>query len=212
MALRTPRPATGVSQALRVPGVSRRCPGHTGHFLDTPEPGARSAPETPPLDTPSSTPCFRGHPRGHAAGTSGPKGPRDSCSRPGGSQRWPRHFGPFAPGFVVISPPKWRPIPVERPIVVLLRCPLFCRYFGYFGGSWNPNSPFVLFDPRNGPFHAPQHYVLKGNCPFLTRNSIKLGKNRRNDKWFSRMYSPTTLLPLPFGISFAQRRHKSSQL
>ena len=53
-----------------------------GHFLDTPEPGARRA---------------RGHPIGHSLGhppifgdtlgdTSGPKGPGDSCSRPAGSQ------------------------------------------------------------------------------------------------------------------------------
>ena len=59
--------------------VSRECPGHlfdtpgtlSGHFLDTPEAGARRAPETP---------------RGTLQDTSGPKGPRDSCSRSGGLQ------------------------------------------------------------------------------------------------------------------------------
>ena len=65
-----------------VPGVSRECPRSVRtpfltlrrHFLDTPEPGARRAPETP-------------------RGTF--QGPRDSCSRPGcnssvssGSEGW----------------------------------------------------------------------------------------------------------------------------
>ena len=36
-------------------------------------------------DTPSDTSRFRGHSRGHSGDTSGP---RDSCSRPGGSQSW----------------------------------------------------------------------------------------------------------------------------
>ena len=107
--LQPPRPATEVSRALRarsVPGVSLgvslgpfglrapECPKSvprvspecqkgvpdtprtlSGHFLDTPEPGARRAPETP-----------RGTLPGHSRDTSGPKGPRDSCSRPGGLQ------------------------------------------------------------------------------------------------------------------------------
>ena len=48
---------SGVSKKCpeSVTGVSKRCPGHSGntlgtllgHFLDTPEPGARRAPETP---------------------------------------------------------------------------------------------------------------------------------------------------------------------
>ena len=69
-----------------VPRVSPECPGHlldtpgtlSGYFLDTPEPGVRST----PWDTPSETSGFRGHSRD----TSGPKRPKDSCSRPGGSQ------------------------------------------------------------------------------------------------------------------------------
>ena len=107
--LRTPRPATGVSdgvsqrapgsgvsnrvsrECLRsVPRVSTECLGHlfdtpgtlSGHFLDTPEPGAGENLS----DTPSDTPGFRGHSRGHSGDTSGPKRPRDSCSRPGRSQ------------------------------------------------------------------------------------------------------------------------------
>ena len=61
------------------------CSGHvfdasgtlSGHFLDTPEQGARRS-----SDTPSNTPVF-----GDTLGdTSGPKGPTDSCSRPGRSQ------------------------------------------------------------------------------------------------------------------------------
>ena len=67
--LQPPRPATGVSRALR-PEVSRECPrgcpGHpldspgtlSKHFLDTPEPGAKG-PGNTPSDTPSDTPVFR---------------------------------------------------------------------------------------------------------------------------------------------------------
>ena len=85
--MQPPRPATGVSRALRarsvpgvslgvslgpfgprapecpksVPGVSRECSRSvrdtfltlSGHFLDTPEPGAQRAPETP-RDTPGT--------------------------------------------------------------------------------------------------------------------------------------------------------------
>ena len=80
--LRSRRPATGVSRALRarsVPRVSPECPGHlfdtpgtlSGHFLDTPERGARRAPGDTPSDTPSDTPHSRGHSRGHF----GPEGP-----------------------------------------------------------------------------------------------------------------------------------------
>ena len=54
--------------------------------MDTPEPGARRALGDTPSDTPLDTPHFRGHSRGHSGDTSGPKGPRDSCSRPAGSQ------------------------------------------------------------------------------------------------------------------------------
>ena len=55
-----------------VPGVSKRCPGHSGDTLGT---------------------LFghSGHPEGHSRDTSGPKGPRDSCSRRGGvAILWPR--------------------------------------------------------------------------------------------------------------------------
>ena len=49
----------------------------------------RVSPECQPKgagDTPSDTPRFRGQSWGHSGDTSGPKGPRDSCSRPAGSQ------------------------------------------------------------------------------------------------------------------------------
>ena len=74
--------------------VSRECPECqkgvpatpgtlSGHFLDSPEPGARRAPETPRRTLPRTPPVFRGHSRRHSGDTSGP---RDSCSRPAGSQ------------------------------------------------------------------------------------------------------------------------------
>ena len=121
--LRTPRPATGVSRALRargvpgsvpesvpekggcptecptgcpksVPRVSPECLGHlfvtpgrlSGHFLDTPEPGARRAPETPRRTLRRTPPVFGDTLGDTPRDTSGPKGPRDSCSWPGSSQ------------------------------------------------------------------------------------------------------------------------------
>ena len=88
----------GVRGSVRrgvVQKVSRECPRSvkikgvpdtpgtlSGHFLDTLEPEARRARDTP-SHTPSDTPHFRGHSPGHSGDTSGP---RDSCSRPGGSQ------------------------------------------------------------------------------------------------------------------------------
>ena len=93
----------GVSGALRAlgsgvfPRVSPECPGHlfdtpgtlSGHFLDTPEPGARRAGpgDTGPRRTLPRTPPVFGDTLGDTPrDTSGPKGPRDSCSRPGRSQ------------------------------------------------------------------------------------------------------------------------------
>ena len=75
-----PQPATGVSRALRarcVPGVS--VIGHSGARVP-------KGPRDTQSDTPSDIPPFRGHSWGYSGDTSGPKGPRDSCSRPGGSQ------------------------------------------------------------------------------------------------------------------------------
>ena len=59
-------PGSGVSKKFpeSVPGVSKRCPGHSGDTLGTLF-GHSGAPETPLSDTPSDTPGFRGHPRGH---------------------------------------------------------------------------------------------------------------------------------------------------
>ena len=54
--------------------------------------GALRAPETPRRTLPRTPPRFRGHSRGHCGQTSGPKGPKDSCSRPGGSQLCELHF------------------------------------------------------------------------------------------------------------------------
>ena len=58
----------------------------SGHFLGTLERGARRAPGTP-RRTLLEHPPFSGTLSGTLGDTSGPKGPRDSCSRPAGSQR-----------------------------------------------------------------------------------------------------------------------------
>ena len=80
------------------PEVSRECPRKRGCPRECPK-GLRSgvprvSPECPGhlFDTPGTlsgtfwTPPFSGTPSGHSRYTSGPKGPRDSCSRSGGLQ------------------------------------------------------------------------------------------------------------------------------
>ena len=77
----------GVSGALRAPGsgVSKKCPRSVrdtfltlrGHSRDTFWTLWSPGPEGP-----------QRHPEGHSRDTSGAKGPRDSCSRPGGLQFW----------------------------------------------------------------------------------------------------------------------------
>ena len=69
--LRSRRPATGVSRALRarsVPEVSPRVSPTMG--------GVRGDPGDTPSGTPSDTLHFWGHSRGHSGDTSGPKGPK----------------------------------------------------------------------------------------------------------------------------------------
>ena len=41
---------------------------------------------------------------------------------------------------------------------------LFCRHFGCLG-SWNPNSPFVLFHPQSGPCLTPKTLPLRTLFP-----------------------------------------------
>ena len=97
-------PKTGVSERVSCPkgcpsgplgpgsGVSKKCPQSvpdtfltlrgtlSGHFLDTPEPGAKGL-RGHPFTHSLRHPPFSGHPRGHSQDTSGPKG---SCSKSGG--------------------------------------------------------------------------------------------------------------------------------
>ena len=60
-----------------------------------------------------------------------------------------------------------RPIPVMRPIVVLLVFPLVVGISAVYGSC--PNSRFVLFDPHHGLSTLQKHYVLKGQFRILTR-------------------------------------------
>ena len=53
----------------------------SGHFLDTPEPGAWRVLETPRRTLPQTPPFFRGHSRGHSGDTSGPR----DCGRQDGN-------------------------------------------------------------------------------------------------------------------------------
>ena len=85
-------PGSGVSKKCpeSVPGVSKRCLRHSGDTLGTlfGHSGTRGpkGPGDTPWDTLGDTPVF-GDTLGDTPGdTSGPKGPRDPCSRPGGSQ------------------------------------------------------------------------------------------------------------------------------
>ena len=70
-----------------VPGVSGSLWGQSQDtFLDTPERGTEGHGDTA-WDTPSNTPGFQGHSQQHFRDTSGPKGPKDSCSKRGGLQQ-----------------------------------------------------------------------------------------------------------------------------
>ena len=82
----------GVSGALRAPGsgVSKKCPQSVPRV-------SKTCPNTPGTLSGHSGDTFwtlrspgpkgpQRHPEGHSRDTSGPKGPRDSCSRPGGLQ------------------------------------------------------------------------------------------------------------------------------
>ena len=48
-----------------------------------------------------------------------------------------------------------RPISVVRPISVLLHFPCFVGVSAVLGLG-TPNSPFVFFEPQNGPFYTPK--------------------------------------------------------
>ena len=64
--------------------------------------GPKGPGDTPP-HTLSDTPRFRGHSRGHSGDTPGPKGPRDSCSRPAGSQTYDGKGGLSLRGVAVMT-------------------------------------------------------------------------------------------------------------
>ena len=49
--------------------------------------------------------------------------------------------------------------------IVLQACRLFL-------GSWNPNPPFVLFDPHNGPCHTPETRFQVEMSNFEAKNTI----------------------------------------
>ena len=53
--------------------------------------------------------------------------------------------------------------------------PCFAFISAVYWGSWNPDSPFVLFDSHIGPFYTPKHYILKGIRPIFTQKYCKTG-------------------------------------
>ena len=62
-----------------------------------------------------------------------------------------------------------------RAIVVLLGF-LALQASRLFLGSWNPNPPFVLFNPQNGHCHSPETLCFKGKMPnFGSEMKKKLG-------------------------------------
>ena len=95
-----------VSRECSGSGVAKKCPQNVpqmspeclqsvwdtlltllGHFVDTPEPGARSALETRVHRGRSLRHhLFQGHSRRHFPGPSGPKGPREPCDSSAGSE------------------------------------------------------------------------------------------------------------------------------
>ena len=92
------RGVPGGPRLRSVQKVSRECPRSVkkvsgtlrGHSRDTFWTLRSLGPKGPrghPVGHSLGHPRFRGHPRGHSRDTSGPKGPRDSCTRSGGVAR-----------------------------------------------------------------------------------------------------------------------------
>ena len=58
------------------------------------------------------------------------------------------------------------------PSVVLLIFPCFIG-ISAFSGPWSPDSPFVLFNPQDGPFYArkTQHFKWKMSASNAGKNA-----------------------------------------
>ena len=71
------------------------------------------------------------------------------------------------------------PIPVMRPILVLLAFPLFCRHFSCF---WVLPKLTVSFStPIIALSTLPKHYILRKMPNFDAKTTTKLGKNKRTN-------------------------------
>ena len=85
--------------------------------------------------------------------------------------------------------PNLKATPVVRPILVLSPF-LLCRHSAGLG-SWNPNSPFVLFGRQNGPFCTPKTLRFKGKISnFDAHNFIKWSKKCQKGPWKGRHANP----------------------
>ena len=82
-----------------------------------------------------------------------------------------------------------RPIPVMRPIMVLVVFPLFCRHFGCL---WVLPKLSVLFDTLCALSTLQNHYVLKEKAEIWREKYHKTWEIEQKNKWFffSRMHIP----------------------
>ena len=60
-------------------------------------------------------------------------------------------------------------------------------------GSWNPKSTICLFGPENGLFNLPKHRSKGKMAKFEAKNTVKQGKKRQKDKWYT--FHVCTLTP-----------------
>ena len=102
-----------------------------------------------------------------------------------------------------------RPIPVMRPIVVLLVFPCFVGISAVDGSC--PSSPFVPFDPHHGPFHTPNTLKMSN---FETKNTIKPGKKakRTNGSIFTHVHPNKLMFSSVFVLREPTQPKKSPSL
>ena len=124
----------------------------SGHFFGHSRAWGPKGLSDTPWDTFSGTPVF-----GDTPGTPAPEAPKRTLQLVGG-------IASFGASCAVLKSflSNLRPIPVMRPIVVLLGS-LVLRHFGCFGILGPKLHHLSFFDPPEWPFPKPYH--LKAECP-----------------------------------------------
>ena len=96
--------------------------------------------------------------------------------------------------------------------MILLDFPCFIGILAV-SGFWKPNSPFVIVDPQNGPFYAPETLRLKGEMSILMPKYDTTGKKKtQKDKWFHFLSSDRPNLPPKYYKTGEKRQRTNGSL